>query len=80
MASVRVMTAGRAAASAGLTPKPRNYHDAAWQASVSDEDLARVITRGGAAEGLSAAMPSNPDLPPEIVAELVRLIRERGRS
>jgi mono/diheme cytochrome c family protein len=69
---------GDGAASRGLTPRPRNYHDPAWQASVTDEYLARVITRGGAALGRSAAMPSNPDLPPELVAELVGLIRRSG--
>ena len=69
---------GDGAASGGLTPRPRNYHDPAWQASVSDDYLASVITRGGAALGRSAAMPSNPDLPPEVVAELVRFIRKSG--
>ncbi len=47
---------------AALTPKPRNYTDAAWQKSVKDEDIKKTILYGGAAVGKSPLMPSNPDL------------------
>ncbi len=48
--------------SAGLNPHPRNFTDAAWQDSVEDAYIERIIQYGGAAVGRSAAMPSNPDL------------------
>ncbi len=66
---------GRAAVS--LQPPPRNYTDAAWQASVTDADLAKIIVIGGAALGKSSMMPAGPDLEskPQVVAELVKLIR-----
>ena len=62
---------------AALTPKPRAFRDAAWQAKVSDEDIAKIILEGGPAVGKSPAMPPNPDLKdkPEVVAGLVKLIR-----
>lgn len=47
---------------AALNPKPRNYTDAKWQASVTDEQLKKTILYGGAAVGKSPNMPGNPDL------------------
>ena len=66
---------------AGLDPKPRNYHDAAWQASVSDEHLAEIIVEGGTSVGRSPLMPPNPDLEakPEVVAALVAHIRSLAK-
>jgi mono/diheme cytochrome c family protein len=66
--------------SIGLEPKPRNFHDPAWQASVTDEHLRRVIVEGGGAVGKSPLMLPNPDLAakPEIVAALVVQIRSLG--
>jgi mono/diheme cytochrome c family protein len=66
---------GDGPASASLDPKPRNYTDAAWQASVDDEYLEKIIKFGGAAVGKSAAMPNNPDLSPEIVTALKDIVR-----
>ncbi len=62
---------------AALNPKPRNYTDAAWQKSVTDADLAKIIVEGGQAVGKSPLMPANPDLKakPEVVNELVKIIR-----
>jgi mono/diheme cytochrome c family protein len=40
-----------------MNPKPRNFTDKAWQASVNDEHLVKVIKSGGGAVGLSATMP-----------------------
>ena len=70
--------AGDGPASAGLTPPPRNFKDPAWQQSVSDEHLDRIIQFGGAAVGKSPAMPANPDLmsKPDVVAALRAHIRE----
>jgi mono/diheme cytochrome c family protein len=63
--------------SAALTPKPRNFADATWQASVTDDHLAKIIQYGGAAVGKSPAMPGNPDLmsKPEVVQALTAHIR-----
>lgn len=49
---------GDAPAAASMNPKPRNFHDAAWQGKVTDEHIAKVIKEGGAAAGLSATMPA----------------------
>ncbi|CAN5629884.1 hypothetical protein BH09MYX1_BH09MYX1_01400 [soil metagenome] len=53
---------GDGPASAALNPKPRNYTDVAWQNSVTDDDIKKTITMGGAAVGKSAVMPASPDL------------------
>ncbi len=72
---------GNGMAAATLNPKPRNYTDPTWQASVQDADIAGAIVKGGAALGKSAMMPPNPDLAsqPETVAALVQIIRGFGR-
>ncbi|MCB9556438.1 MAG: c-type cytochrome [Deltaproteobacteria bacterium] len=64
-----------------LNPKPRNYTDKKWQASVSDAQLAQTIVQGGAAVGKSPLMPPNPDLKdkPSIVAGLVAIVRSFGK-
>lgn len=54
--------AGDGSVGAGLVPRPRNLQDAAWQASVTDEYLDRIISEGGLAVGRSALMPPSPDL------------------
>ncbi len=67
---------GDGAASAGLNPKPRNFGDAAWQKSVEDAYLMKVIQYGGAAVGKSAAMPGNPDLTdPAMLSALKDVVR-----
>lgn len=60
-----------------LNPKPRNYTDAAWQASVTDEQIKKVIMYGGAAVGKSPIMPATPglDAKPELVNGLVSIVR-----
>lgn len=67
--------------SAGLNPHPRNFTDAAWQDSVEDSYLERIIQYGGAAVGKSAAMPSNPDLGsrPAVLAALREHVRSLRR-
>lgn len=73
--------AGDGAASANLNPKPRNYTDKAWQASVTDDDLRNIILQGGAAVGKSPTMPGQPQLKdkPEVVSALVGIIRGFGK-
>ena len=70
--------AGDGPASAGLTPPPRNFQDPAWQQSVTDEHIEKIIQFGGAAVGRSPAMPANPDLmsKSDVVAALRAHIRE----
>lgn len=62
---------------AALNPKPRDYTDAVWQKSVTDDQLRKTIVMGGAAVGKSPIMPGSPDLEskPEVVDSLVKLIR-----
>ena len=48
--------------SATLEPKPRNLADKAWQCSVDDQHIRKVITLGGAAVGKSPIMPAHPQL------------------
>lgn len=69
--------AGDGVAAAALTPRPRNFHDAAWQASVSDPHIETIIRLGGPAVGKSPVMPGNPDLvaKPAVVAALRAMIR-----
>lgn len=71
---------GDGPAAASLNPKPRNYSDAAWQASVTDADIAKIIVEGGQAVGKSGMMPAQSQLrdKPEVVAGLVKIIRGFG--
>lgn len=68
------------AAAAAMNPKPRNFHDKAWQAKVTDEQIATVIKSGGAAAGLSATMPPwGGVLSDDEVKGLVAKIRDWGK-
>ena len=62
---------------ATLDPKPRNYTNKVWQASVTDEQIKKTIVYGGAAVGKSAVMPGSPDLDgkPEVVLGLLKIVR-----
>jgi mono/diheme cytochrome c family protein len=67
---------GDGPASAGLTPKPRNFHDTDWQAQVTDDHIQTIIKLGGAAVGKSPTMPGNPDLNDgQVIAGLRTVIR-----
>lgn len=72
---------GNGPAAAALTPKPRNYTDKSWQASITDEQLKQTIVGGGASVGKSPLMPPNPDLAskPDVVAGLVVIVRSFGQ-
>lgn len=63
--------------SAGLTPKPRDFSDPDWQASVTDKHINTIILRGGASVGKSPAMPPQPLLKskPELLEAIVRHVR-----
>jgi mono/diheme cytochrome c family protein len=63
-----------------MNPKPRNFHDKAWQAKVDDIHIAKVIKEGGAANGLSGTMPPwGAVLSDDDVKGLVAMIRAWGK-
>ena len=66
---------GNGPASASLTPKPRNYTDVTWQKSVTDEQIKKTITLGGASVGKSPIMPASPDIEqnPQMLEGLVTI-------
>lgn len=72
---------GNGPAAAGLNPKPRNYHDKAWQAATTDEEIEKAIVYGGSAVGKSPLMAPNPDLQskPGVVTALREKVREFGK-
>jgi len=71
---------GRGPASEALNPKPRNYTDPQWQASVTDDQIKEIILKGGQGVGKSPMMPGQPQLAdqPEVLDGLVKLIRAFG--
>lgn len=74
-------TSGRGDGASGmvLKPRPRNFADSKWQASVSDNYIRTVIVKGGAAIKPKpvATMPAHLDLEhkPDVLNELVKIIR-----
>jgi uncharacterized membrane protein/cytochrome c551/c552 len=73
---------GDGPSASSLNPRPRNYHDQAWQQQATDEGISKAILEGGKAVGKAEIMPSNPDLAkkPEVVGELVKIIRGFGKQ
>lgn len=70
---------GDGLAAADMKPKPRDYTDPAWQASVTDEDLKKTITLGGKGTGKSPLMPDfGTQLQPAVIDGLVKIIRGFG--
>jgi cytochrome c553 len=68
---------GNGPMAAQLNPRPRNYTDPTWQASVSDDDIKQIIVAGSAAVGKSGGMPPNPGLKEDLVLldGLVKIVR-----
>ena len=68
---------GDGPAAIALNPKPRNWTDPKWHASVTDEKLFKVIKLGGAKNGLSPLMAPNPQYQnqPGVLRALVKLVR-----
>jgi len=73
---------GNGPAATTLNPKPRNYTDPNWQASIKDEEIKQIIVEGGAALGKSGSMPPNPGLKGnnEVLDGLVAIIRGFGKK
>lgn len=73
---------GNGPAAAALNPKPRDFTDPKWQASVTDQHIKDVISKGGAAMGLSMLMPPQVQLasdPAELEA-MVKFVRSLGKK
>jgi cytochrome c5 len=70
--------AGDGPGAAALEPKPRAFADATWQEGITDEDLGKVITEGGASVGKSPGMPAHPDLKgkQDLLKDLIGMIRD----
>lgn len=60
---------------AAFPTKPRDFSDATWQASVDDARIAKAITGGGPAVGLTPFMPPFAQLSAVEVANIVAYIR-----
>ena len=75
---------GRGDGPAGLaiSPPPRDFTDAGWQAEISDGRIRAAILYGGAAAGLNPAMAANPDLrnKPAVTDALVAMVRAFARA
>jgi len=70
---------GDGAAAPNLVPRPRDFHDPAWQRGATDAAIEAIIKRGGHAMGKSPMMPPNPDLDDAKVRALRAYVRELGR-
>ena len=72
---------GNGPAAAALNPKPRDYTDPAWQASITDDQIKETIVKGGQGVGKSPTMPGQPQLKgqPEVLDGLVQIIRKFGK-
>jgi mono/diheme cytochrome c family protein len=73
--------AGDGPSADSFQPRPGNYTDPAWQASITDDQIKEIILKGGANLGKSPAMPSNTLLRerPEVLDGLVKIIRGFGK-
>lgn len=76
-------TSGRGDGPTGkvLDPHPRNFTDRAWQRSVTDQHIEKVILQGGPSVGKSPLMPAHGDLASDraLLAAMRRMIRDFGR-
>jgi mono/diheme cytochrome c family protein len=70
---------GNGPASKIFKPSPRDHTDAAYMTTLSDEDLSRIITIGGAVKG-KPNMPGNPQLRGSELEGLVAYVRSLSRA
>jgi mono/diheme cytochrome c family protein len=71
---------GDGLAAQAMQPRPRDFSDASWQGTVSDDALRSVIVQGGSVRDLSASMPAHPDLNRTQQDALIRFIRGAQRA
>lgn len=57
-----------------LKPPPRDHTDAAYMSTLTDEDIRKIITMGGAIKG-KPLMPSSPQIRGEELDALVAYVR-----
>jgi mono/diheme cytochrome c family protein len=68
-------------AAQAMNPKPRNFTDAAWQNSVDDAHIEKVIREGGASVGLSPTMaPWGGVLTDDEIKGLVKKVRSFNKG
>jgi mono/diheme cytochrome c family protein len=63
-----------------LNPRPRNYHDAKWQETVTDDQIKQIIQLGGKKMGKSEMMPGHPEYNDQLLDGLVGVIRGFGKQ
>jgi mono/diheme cytochrome c family protein len=67
---------GDGAAAAALNPKPRNFSDAAYMKTRTDEQLRKVVAEGGAANNMSPLMAGwSSTLKPNEIDNVVGYVR-----
>lgn len=73
---------GDGPAGMATSPRPRDFTDPSWQATIDDRGIRNAILYGGAGVGLNPAMAANPDLREkvDVTEALVRIVRDFGRS
>ena len=73
---------GDGAEGADLKPKPRDFHDAAWRKKATWERVHLVISKGGAAAGLSPSMAPAPlyQDKPGVLNALTKLCLDFGQE
>jgi len=73
--------AGNGPSADSFDPRPHDYTDPAWQASITDDQIKQIILKGGANLGKNSAMPSNILLRerPDVLDGLVKIIRGFGK-
>jgi mono/diheme cytochrome c family protein len=65
---------GDGPAGAALTPKPRNFTDAAYMDKLTDSDVRNTVKYGGGIKGMPQ-MPSNPQYNDADLSALVAYVR-----
>ncbi len=71
---------GTGPAAAALNPKPRNFTDKAYMATVTDESIVKIITEGGQAVGKSPLMVSwKAVLKPEEIKDVAAYVRSLAK-
>jgi hypothetical protein len=58
----------------GFRPLPRDYTDAAYMTTLTDEQLSQIIQIGGAS-GVKPAMPSNQEISGDDLQSLIAFVR-----
>ena len=72
---------GDGVAAAGFPVKPKSFNDSAWQDSVDDDYIKKIISEGAAAVGKNALMTGAPHLNgnDEALSYLVKIVRSFGK-